>query len=603
MFSASSYEFLERAVHAREDRRHLIHKLDFRPLVSLKFQHHKDFDLHLEVLNGFYILDVCYHLQNVIFLIMDGIEDWSLPTRHDYLITGVGIEVPEEYCPRRNTQQTSSSASPNNPPANNRRPDALRHSAARQYKRLSRQTWPRVWSLKGCSNICGMRAACFESINTGALTFLDLSYTDHSTVWTQSFSDLPFEHLRILKLRGLHLTDSCLPKFGIRNGHKLWSVDLRENLLTDAAISSLSDWFLPKLPLRFSHPTVGLYRHPPTYHQNQQSSDNSADETMPHRSDTADDFLRHMAANPHVIENAETDPLLRHTGLTHLYLADNKITADGVRQLLLLTNRLHVLDVGISRDSKDTLFKSRHAVSWDHGQSYPSLGIANSYHLSSLRIHHSIITCMPTVSPVAGNEGITSPSTYSLRHLYAAEKLARGRTYKGTPGFTPMKNCIIETLILTGIPTKSYGFLIEKLISFLHACRNQERELANLRTNTHRRAPEVLPGLKTLRLEFLPPDTIESIAFAGRGSVSGDPDADVFSEASNEDFSFFTDNTERPAQRLSLDSRENSSVGQKSTDIDGPLKDVVEELKKARREAGENKWGGNLELVLPHIRG
>ncbi|KIM96461.1 hypothetical protein OIDMADRAFT_20811 [Oidiodendron maius Zn] len=164
-----------------------------------------------------------------------------------------------------------------------------------------------------------------------------------------------------------------------------------------------------------------------------------------------------------------------------------------------------------------------------------------------------------------------------------------------------MKNCVIESLTLTGIPTKSYGYLIEKLIEFLDACRMQEEELSNARVTTHRRAPQVLPGLKTLRLEFLPPDTLESTRSAARGSISGDADAEAFSAASNEDFSFFSEDIKPPIRRLTLGSRGNSDVEQSTDTKEKPLRDVVEELKRARREAGGNKWRGDLELLLPQV--
>ena len=53
--------------------------------------------------------------------------------------------------------------------------------------------------------------------------------------------------------------------------------------------------------------------------------------------------------------------------------------------------------------------------------------------------------------------------------------------------------------------------------------------------------------------------------------------------------------------RSTLGSRGNSDVGQSTDTKEKPLKDVVEELKRARREAGGNKWGGYLELLLPQV--
>jgi hypothetical protein len=601
-FPAHAYKFLEDAVKARENRRRLLHTLDFTSLVAIKSRHSKDLDLHLEVLNGYYVLNICFQLRHVKFLIMDGIVDWDLPGRYECLISMFNSDEPTASNQYANTSRSTPA-----PPSvvYEGKESGRQASTSPQPTTLLRgpfwPIWPMLWSLKGCSTISGMRAMCLPSIRSEVLTFLDLSYTDNDTAWCQSFSNLPLEHLRILKLRGLRLTDNYLPRLGLRNGHNLWSVDLRDNFLTDGCITSLSDWFLPMLPLR-SPFASGLYRPPPRYGGYHESTQ---DEVVALRSDTKDDFMQHMERNSHATDMADVDPLLRHTGLTHLYIAGNKITSNGVRQLFLLTNRLNVLDIGTVRDRStfDTQFKSRHAISWDQAKMSASLGITNSYSLSSLRIHHSIVTCMPTVTVAStGNEGARTPTSYSTQYLHAAEEIARSRILKGATSFVPMKNCIIETLTLTGIPTKSYGYLIEKLIAFLAACRKQEEELSKARVTTNRRAPQVLPGLKTLRLEFLPPDTIEATPSRGRGSISGDPDAEAFSAASDEDFSFFAEPMDRPIHRLSWNSGENSELGQDSAATDETLKDVVEELKRARREAGENKWGGNLELVLPHTR-
>ena len=535
---------------------------------------------------------------------MDGITDWSMLRRYEYLTTGLDPSESAEadLYPTARSQPTLPSS--NTAPADN----VAYMSAQLGLKTTQRQRYqyhpirPVLWSLTGCLNINGMRATCLPSIQSNTLTFLDLSFTNNSTTWYQSFSGLPLHHLRILKLRGLRLTDSYLPRFELRRGYNLWSLDLRDNFLTDATINSLAGWFYPTLPLQFRQTSVGLYQLPPQYGRDQDLLQDGTDGTVAFRSDSKDDFLRHMALHSHTANMPDADPLFKHTGLTHLYLSNNKFTSTGIRKLLANTNRLHVLDVGTVRDTDDTQFKSRHAISWDQVKGASSLIIANSYHLSSLRIHHSIMTCMPTVTVAsANNEGARSPTSYSLQHLEAAEELGQSRILNKIITFAPMKNCVIESLTLTGIPTKSYGYLVEKLIEFLDACRKQEEELSNARLTTHRRAPQVLPGLKTLRLEFLPPDTLESTRSAARGSISGDADAEAFSAASNEDFSFFSEDIEPPMRRLTLGSRGNSDVGQSTDTKEKPLKDVVEELKRARREAGGNKWGGDLELLLPQV--
>jgi hypothetical protein len=396
------------------------------------------------------------------------------------------------------------------------------------------------------------------------------------------------------------LTDRYIPKFDLRSGGNVWSLDLRDNMLTDKAIDVLYGWLLPSLPMQFTDNNVRNYHPPPSYGQDYESSRDTTNGIVALRSDTKDDFIEHLKTNPNT--NLDIDPLERRTGLTHLYLSGNKLSSAGVRKLLTQTNRLNVLDVGSVRDMTEMQFKVGRATSWDQTKSVSGIKISSNYNIKSLRIHHSLVTCMPTaMAGSASNENANTPTSFSIRHLLAAESIGRARVENNYAAFRPIDNSLMETLELTGVPTKSYGFLIDRLVAFLEACRKQEVELSGARVTTHRRAPEVLPGLKTLRLEFIPPNDLESTAPSHRGSVSGDSDADAFSAASNKDFSFFSDadELERPLQRLDADSRSSTGFRDMPLSEAGPLKDVVEELKKARREAGENKWGGNLEIMLP----
>jgi len=137
----------------------------------------------------------------------------------------------------------------------------------------------------------------------------------------------------------------------------------------------------------------------------------------------------------------------------------------------------------------------------------------------------------------------------------------------------------------------------------------------------------LLPGLQTLRLEFLPAEE----GAAAEASVSGDRDADAFLEESRADFSFFdrppnqtpflargkeegeVEVEERPSTSSSSSSRLSQWVGkivkrpgssgngkEKEVVEEGAVLDVAEELRKWRAGAGEEeRWGGKLELVVP----
>ena len=136
----------------------------------------------------------------------------------------------------------------------------------------------------------------------------------------------------------------------------------------------------------------------------------------------------------------------------------------------------------------------------------------------------------------------------------------------------------------------------------------------------------MVPGLRVLRLEF---QKVTDTTPLTPSSVSGDKDADAFHELSERDFSFFA--AERPplppasmkagsSRRGSTFSKADAAVsgsaGRRASsamvrsDGSGPvvgqsremgeLKDVVEELKRFRREPGG--WKGELQLLFPESR-
>jgi hypothetical protein len=619
-FSGSTYDFLEFAKILRRDRRHVIQTLDFRHLVAVKSEHVKDLALHEEVLNAFYILDTCCELQFVKFLVMDGIDDWELPpvsSEDDLLTTGSYTspspteddEESDAYTITSRRPSLASSIFTSTSDSTNLQGiaeqtlgwslfDNLSQAPPRQLPQIIKQMGhslrtilPTLFSVEGCSMIDGMRVVCFPSFLCEALAYLDLSYTATSETWIRSFSDLPLQQIRVLKLRGLRLTDRALPRFALNNGHKLWSLDLRDNVLTDAAINYLlTSCFLPKLPQRVGD--VGLYQLPPVYERDLDQQQDLSDGAVA-RPDTKRAFMKYIKMDAHASDLDEMDHLLHPTGLTHLYLSDNRFTSKGIERLLHETNRLQVVDVGTVRDTSATDFTIRHAIPWALANITPSLQRMRSPRLSSLRIHHSIVTCTPTVTTAAtGPDRGSSPSSYSAQHLFAAEEFGQVQSTRGAEKtFSPLNHNGIETLTLTGLAAKSPGFVVQKLADFLAGCHQQEEDLNQARADTHRRAPQVLPGLRTLRLEFLSEDIAVSSATAGSSSVSGDRDAETFFTRSRDDFSFFDDVPSIDPQTFVADKPAPQATNE--------LKDVVEELRKMRKE-GSLKWGGRLEIVLPH---
>jgi hypothetical protein len=603
---------LEFARTVRHERSCLVHTLDFRALVSIEARSDNDLVFQDKVLNGFYILQMCRNLVNVQFLVMDGIVNWELPPVYhddDDEVTdpfsepgpwNVNTFAWFPVADRRLLLQPSSSGDPDfkycpigmfswssfdKPTLTLDRLQPHLSMSPYCYRHSRCSILPSAFSLRGCGEIDGMRVVCFPAFSYKDLTFLDLSYTSTSESWIRTFSDLSFPNLRVLKLRGLRLTDISVPKFLLHTRHKVWSLDLRDNLLTDSTISSLGQNSSHRIPSQPHEVTYAVYQPAPRYFRNSDPSQDRVDE-MALRSDTTDAYIKQMATNPSLSGMNQAEPLLRDTGLTHLYLSGNKFTCLAFVWLLQKLNSLQVLDVGNIR-GKGEIPQAPHKFLWDTGGAARSFYVSNSPRLSFLRIHHSIITCMPTISDPTTSLILTS---YAADHLATAERIGAFGIQGQCETFTPLDNSAIETLTLTGIPTKSTGHLIKHLLEFLVACREQEDILNRARENTKRRSPPVYPGLKTLKLEFVPPSRDPASSSAGTASVSGERDADEFAERSWNDFSFFRsaelEPTNRPGPGLAPDEK---------------MQDVAEVLRKAR-DGGENKWSGKLELVFPWIR-
>ncbi|MBE3048697.1 hypothetical protein IMZ48_40605, partial [Candidatus Bathyarchaeota archaeon] len=137
-----------------------------------------------------------------------------------------------------------------------------------------------------------------------------------------------------------------------------------------------------------------------------------------------------------------------------------------------------------------------------------------SSNLRSLRIHHSVVTQIPTLEA----EGL-SP----LARLWLAETAIRQRCEMAYPqALAPDMNPRIVSLTLTKIPRRSSGPLIDKITAFLRLASVQERDIADATISSSRRAPMMLRGLRHISLEF-EPDPMEDLS---QLTLSGDLDAE-----------------------------------------------------------------------------
>jgi hypothetical protein len=433
--------------------------------------------------------------------------------------------------------------------------------------------------------------------------YLDLSNTSNTQAWNTLLSFHSFNNLRILKLCGLRLTDQSFPFDALHTWLRLWSLDVRENSLTDQIIDFLLEkCFAPMAPVP---PIIQgsdeiLYEDPPIYNLRDEADPSypSYNLSIPVRPDTTDSFISYMKryadfSIPSSLVLPERDPMRKSTGLTHLYLESNRFTSKGIHKLLSCTNRLQVLDIGTVKANPNLEYQLPHTTPYAQPNTAPLLDRQTGSRMEKLRIHHSLVTCIPTIVQGRLEMG------YTPQHLHKAERF--GDLEFQSAAFNPLSNYRLSFLTLTDIPLKSTGPIITRLITFLRLCARQEAILLSAFLSTPpktRHSPRLLTGLRKLRLEFIH----ERSGMDEVGpSVSGDQDADEFQAQSQGDFSFFADE-KIPTSPISRRSSIWGPGSGKSSLAEGvETKDVCEEL-KIFRQREQPRWGGALELVVPSSR-
>jgi hypothetical protein len=414
--------------------------------------------------------------------------------------------------------------------------------------------------------------------------FLDISRTIHPEGFQRLLNSTNFPNLRVLKLRGLRLTDSMLPNIILNSGIRLWSLDIRDNLLTAASIRLILHYCIRLCPEHMSSGKSNILRDAPEFEQDAlldlQRQTKSLSLTC--RPDDEDSFSAYLRAHGDLMHHRsnvidEDDDMMKATGLTHLYISGNKLNDDAVHRVLQHSCSLTVLDVGSIkvRPSKPGTNFSHITTAGTH--------LFSSYRSSSrtevLRIHHSIVTGVHTPFSYPSHPG---SSKYSLQSL---QDLERHQMSPYLEVCKPQDNYYLRELTLTDLPSKSCGPIAHKLIEFLNNCVKQERYLLDAANSVglrNRRSPILLPGIRTLRLEFVAEDTGESSR--NYKSTSEDYDADNFVRESAQDFSFFG-NDQPLASVLPVLKKEH-------------VHDILAMLKNWRKYS-VIRWGGRLEIVLP----
>ena len=241
------------------------------------------------------------------------------------------------------------------------------------------------WYLNGNSRMLVARAMRIPTarylgpfvLGFGNVSYLDLSKTtcagDHAFLNMVALSGF-FRNVGILKLRNVKLDDQGLHTIISGAARSIWSLDVRDNLLTYQSLVCL---------LAFS---VQRPRHDP----GNEYSRYVEEEDQPDRA------IKYLS-------NGRTKGILRETGLTHLKIADNGPFLAQDVGALLASEKLVAVDVGIAWPSRQT--SSGRLIPFDEPSAgsaqlrdwiAPPLADPKTYHIGRsmryVRLHHTFIT-------------------------------------------------------------------------------------------------------------------------------------------------------------------------------------------------------------------
>ncbi|KAJ5908919.1 hypothetical protein N7495_001601 [Penicillium taxi] len=222
------------------------------------------------------------------------------------------------------------------------------------------------------------------------LSYLNLSYTTSARDRYVLSSLSQLEHLQVLKLRGIGLKDTDAGYLANAIGKRVRFLDLRDNMLTDMAVRSL---------LQASFFTASSSQQS---RSRTRSSPDPIFQISKHalgidifNSSKLDEHLLKLLARPtsnrHWIED------LSLSGITHLYIANNQITVEGVVSLLS-SGRLHALDVGTvnTADFIQKKTSSPKSGKYPGGEKFaPLLRNVAGNKMVYFRAHHAVVTVEP----------------------------------------------------------------------------------------------------------------------------------------------------------------------------------------------------------------
>ncbi len=277
------------------------------------------------------------------------------------------------------------------------------------------------------------------------LAFLDLSNTlaarDRNVLWKLGYLPL----LQVLKLRSVHLRDEDVDILAEAIGIKVRSLDVQGNHLTDRSVRTLltscfqagsdtsessngrqraiSNLAVEDWPSGFVRPDPAVL-------------DEFKDESYDER------FVRRLTSG--VISRLPYEDM-SHSGITHLYIANNNLTVEGLAALVR-SGKLRVLDAGfvnktvhgpVSEASPSlSPFDARH-IRLPGVEKLTSILSKHAQDMTSLRLHHAVITKAAPLkdegSPVAPCELSAKETRHELNGPVSSELDAASYELDATP--------------------------------------------------------------------------------------------------------------------------------------------------------------------------
>ncbi|KAK0706761.1 hypothetical protein B0T26DRAFT_790119 [Lasiosphaeria miniovina] len=421
-----------------------------------------------------------------------------------------------------------------------------------------------------------------------SLVYLDVSDVPGSLktpLMQRMMSPDNLPRLRILKAQGREVDDSEASLLFQTFKDQLWSLDLSRNKLSDNVLYDMYQFTFPAVTLRgrgsscsdvegtlllpqgqgsdFYGPfcfvqesqSSASFTHPQRYLADAPVYTRDAHGPVPQgiagarldgrrgiRDDSATSVKNLLCGDSpgspfHSLDDPvqDLDVCCGHGGITHLYLNENNISAQGIAKLIRSSpGNLHRFEC----DSMSLSFPDGCLPKWISPTARLSgiLGVAHlfrpvfSSNLQVLRIHHSLVTQLPSLE---------TDDLPTMSSLWLAETFLLPRAELAYPeAFLPDMNPRLRSLTLTRIPRYSTGPLIDKLVRFLELVSLQERAIQDAQPTSARHAPTVLLGLRHIRLEF-EPDLSEELG-PELSDIEG-LDSEALMRMTTEEFSFFGD--------------------------------------------------------------